>query len=417
MRTRENIERHLLARSKPPTWGDRSVLPDYAGYSIAGLPALIERVFGGDDASTAMEDTLSDLSGFDRVVLLILDGLGYRKLESLFARLPDLTLRSLSETGYFLPLTSVFPATTVASLVSIGTGLTPLEHGLVGYRLYLRETSAITNMIRYAMVGNGRNDAAFSAGLDADTIVPQPTLHERLATRDVDVHTLLPQHISGSGLSRALYRGSAHVHAAVALSDMFATARALLTRGASPTFLSLYWPGLDSIAHVRGPETDSYVAELRAIDDALRRELLGRVGRTLLILTSDHGFVTMAPEDYLRLHETPDVERGLLLPPVGEPRASYLYVRDGEKERVSRALNAESRDGLVCVDSRTLVEDGLLGTGTPHPEIANRIGDLAVISTGSSGIFHPYHDAVLLRGMHGGLTEQEMLVPLIACPL
>jgi len=337
--------------------------------------------------------------------------------QSLFERFGDLALRSLARAGVFVPLTSVFPATTVAALTSIDTGLTPLEHGLIGYRLYLRETAAITNMVRFAMVGNGRSDAAFSAGLDIETLVPGPTLHERLGARGIDVHALLPQHIAASGLSTALYRGTAHLHACAGLSDMLVLSRELLTRATSRTFLSLYWPGLDTIAHARGPQSDAYTAELRAIDDGLRREWIGQVGRTLLILTADHGFVSMAPDDYVRLGDAPELERALLLPPVGEPRASYLFVREGERDRITDGLRKRLRDGLVCVDSRAVLEDGLLGEGRAHAELAARIGDLTVVSTGRAGLFHPYHDAALLPGMHGGLTEEEMLVPLIVAPL
>jgi len=417
MRSRESVEQLLLARDKPTRWGPKSVLPDYAGYSIAGLPALVECLFEGDGPSTPMTALAADFPPFEHVVLLILDGFGYRKAETLFDRFPDLALRSLSRQGSYFPLTSVFPSTTVASLVSITTGLTPIEHGMIGYRLYLRETASITNMIRFAMVGNGRTDAAFDAGLDAESIVPSPTLHERLESRDVNVHTLLPQYISSSGLSRVLYRGSKRVHASAGLSDMLVMARQLLAGATSRTFLSLYWPGLDTIAHARGPNADAYHAEFRAIDDAIRRELLGQVPKTLLILSSDHGFVSMSPDDYVQLSDEPEVSRALLLPPVGEPRASYLFVREGTRERVLQALDHRVKDGLVCVDARTLLEDGLLGIGTPHPEVVARIGDLAVVATGRAGIYHPYRDAVLLRGMHGGLTEDEMLVPFIASPL
>jgi hypothetical protein len=417
MPTRSDIEQHLLNRPAPAPWAADCVLPDYGGYSIVGLAGLIDRFFGGEEPSSKLADLASDVPAADHVILLLTDGLGYRKTESLFERFPDSTLASLAETGLFLPLTSVFPATTVAALASIGTGRTPLEHGLIGYRLYLRETSAVTNMIRYSMVGNGRGDAAFHAGLDVETIVPSPTLHERLDRNAVEAHTLLPQHIAGSGLSRALYRGNGRVHATAGLTDMLVMARDLVGRATSRTFLSLYWPGLDTVAHIRGPESAAYVAEWRALDDALRRELVGQVDKTLLIVASDHGFVTMRPSDYLQPRDLPDLDRGLLLPPVGEPRASYLYVRDGVKETVMRAVDRGAADGLVCIDSAALVDDGLLGHGTPHPEIAHRIGDLAVLSTGAAGLFHPYQDAILLRGMHGGLTEEEMLVPLIACQL
>jgi len=418
MPNRERIEQQILDRSNPSVWGETCILPDYNGYCIAGLAGWIEQLFCHQASGSPLSNLTEDLPPFEHVLLLVLDGLGYRKLQSLFERVPESTLSTLARDGLFLPLTSVFPSTTVAALASIATGQTPLEHGLIGYRLYLRETSAITNMIRYSMVGNGRGEAAFHAGLDLETILAGPTAQERLTQQGIETHTILPQHIAGSGLSRTLYRGSTHVHQTVGLADMLVTARETLARATSRSFLSLYWPGLDTVAHVRGPHTEAYFAEWRVIDDALRRELVGRAGKTLLLLTADHGFVPMNPEDYIRLPAASDADGDLLLPPVGEPRASYLYVRHGAKERVARALaGASSDDGLVCVDSRTLIDDRLLGIGTPHPEIPRRLGDLAVVSTGRAGVFHPYQDAVLLRGMHGGLTEQEMLVPLIACSL
>jgi len=417
MPNHNRIEQQILSRTSPPSWGPGSVLPDYAGYSIVALPSLVERLFGFDGSVTPWPEIASDLSGYDHVIMLLLDGLGYRKTESLFEHLPEATLLSLGRDGLFFPITSVFPSTTVAALVSISTGLTPLEHGLVGYRLYLRETSAITNMIRFAMVGNGRNDVAFSAGLDPTTIVPGATVHERLAGHGVDVHTLLPQSIAGSGLSRVLYKGSAKLHPVAGLSDMLVSTRELLAQATSRTFLSLYWPGLDTLAHVRGPESEAYVAEFRAIDDAIQRELLGQCGNTLLIVTADHGFVPMPAANYIQFGDAPEIDRALLLPPVGEPRATYLHVRDGAKQRVAEILRQWEDQGLVCVDSHVLIDDQVLGTGTPHPGIHDRIGDLAVVATGSAGIFHPYQDAVMLRGMHGGLTEDEMLVPFIASSL
>jgi len=407
----------LLTRPNPARWGPAAILPDYGRYSIADLPAMVERLFRLADPRVPLAKVADQLPEYDRVVFLLVDGLGYRKLESLFDRFPDLATRSLAKAGLYFPITSVFPATTVSALASLTTGRTPLEHGMIGYRLYLRETSAITNMVRFAMVGNGRSDAAFGAGLDADSLVPGPTLPQRLQAHGVVVHTLLPQHIAGSGLSVALYKGSSHLHASTSLNDMLVTARTLLARASSKTFLSLYWPGLDTTAHVRGPDSDAFTAEARALDDALRRELIGQVDRTLLVLCADHGFVPMGEGDYVRLPDAQEFERSLLLPPVGEPRATYLFTREGERAHVSEALTRHLGDGLICVDSQTLISDGLLGRGAPHPELESRIGDLAVVSTGRAGLFHPYQDAVFLPGMHGGVTADEMLVPLIVCPL
>ena len=402
---------------RPTPWGAKTILPDYGGACIASLSDFVAQVLGVGPANAAKRLGLSDCPRFDRVLFFILDGFGYRKAQNLFDAFPDLALRSLGQQGQFVPLTSVFPSTTVAALVSISTGLTPLEHGMIGYRLYLRETGSVTNMIRFSMHGGGGSDSALKAGLDLNSLLIKPTFHQQMAEQGVAAHTVLPQYISTSGLSSALYRGSTSSHPAAGLSDMLVTARHLLNHADGKAFVSVYWPGLDTVAHVRGPETDAYVAELRAVDDAIRRELVGRIENTLLVFTSDHGFVPMRSEDYLHLDRQPEIERSLLLPPVGEPRATYFYARNGAHDRLVAAIQDMSADGLVLLDPKELIEAELLGTTNPHPEIGNRIGDAALVATGRSGIFHAYPNAIMLRGMHGGLTEDEMLVPLVVSEL
>ena len=412
-----SIEQRLLSRKNPLGAGQDVVFPDYAGYCIVSIPSLIASVLGTDENPSPLSDIAQAFDSYDRVVLLILDGFGFRKAQALFRKFPDSVLKELGERGSLTPLTSVYPSTTVAALTSLSTGLSPLEHGMIGYRLYLREIAAITNMIRFTTHGNPRPESAFAIGLNPETLFLQPTFCERLGASGVSSHSVLPHHISGSGLSKALYRGSTESHSAVSLPDMFVRTREILANSRGKTFVSLYWPNLDSVAHVLGPDSESYRDEFCAVDAAIRQGLIGQTDNTLLIVTSDHGFVPMAPEDYLLLNSEFNADRALLMPPVGEPRASYLFTRDGNQDLIQNAFRQPREDGLICLESQDLIKSGLLGTNTPHPEIANRIGNLALLSTGSGGIFQDYPDAVLLRGMHGGLTEHEMLVPLIVAPL
>jgi hypothetical protein len=394
---------------------ERAVFPDYEGLSITKVPDVVRAALGLDVEAGALVDAVRP-PRTDRVLLLLLDGLGYRKLERIWSEHPDLATHRLAESGGIHRLSTVFPSTTVAALTSYSTGLSPLQHGMIGYRLYLRELSAITNMIQFS-VGDGNGDSAFRAGLDLDHLLPGPTVYERLTREGVVTHTLLPQYITASGLSRLLYRGSTALHPAANLSDMLTMARHILNEATSKTLLTLYWPGLDSLGHARGPESDAYLAEARAIDDALRRELVGRVDDTLLLLSSDHGFVGMQPSDYLDLASLPELNGNALLRPVGEPRASYFYLRDGAKTGLPWRSPSLLQGDLLFVDSEDAFRSGLLGSGTPHPETRNRLGDVLLISTGRAGLYQPYPDAPYLRGMHGGLTEEEMVVPLIASML
>jgi len=407
------IERHLLERPNPLGRGLSVVYPDYEGYCIANIPELIASLLGTAEAEEHWADIVRQAAGVERIVFLLLDGFGYRKAQELFAAFPGTALEGLAERGCGHALTSVYPSTTVSALTSLSTGLTPLEHGMVGYRLYLRETATITNMIRFSTVGNPKPESVFALGLERKALFPQQTIHQRLVNAGVAVHSILPGHIAQSGLSTALYRGCATQHAAVSLPDMFARTRDILSKETGKTFVSLYWPGLDSVAHVVGPHSPSYRDEFLAVDDAIRRGLLGGAKDTLLIVTADHGFVPMTPEDYLLLDGEFDAVEALLMPPVGEPRASYLFTRNGAGDRIRSAFADARDDGLVCLEPEELFETHLLGIRTPHPEVAHRIGDMALLSTGRAGTFQDYPDAALLRGMHGGLTEDEMLVPLI----
>jgi hypothetical protein len=286
---------------------------------------------------------------------------------------------------------------------------------MLGYRLYLREVSAVVNMIQLSVVG-GRSEAPLPEAFAIDTLLPCPTVYERLADCNVDTHVLLPRGIAGSGLSRLLYRGASHIHPAIGLSDMLALARQILNRARSRTVVTVYWPGLDSIAHPRGSQSEAYVAEAASVAAALRRELAGRVGRTLLVLSSDHGFASMTASDYVPTTHFPKLHDRRLLFPVGEPRASYLFLRPDAGSTTASPSPAVEED-LLFVDADEALSLGLFGSGQIHPETPHRLGDLLVVSTGRRGLLHPYPDAPFLQGMHGGLTADEMIVPLVVSPL
>ena len=415
MERQKEIERRLTSRPVPEGFPLGVVFPDYAGFSIAGVPLVIERALAQSDAETPLLEAIP-ASSYDRVLLLVLDGFGYRALQKL-RRSGDIpVIDRLIDRGTLLPITSVFPSTTVTALTSLVTGLAPCAHGMIGYRLYLREISEITDMIRLTLVDASRSTSAEEAGLDLAQLVPGPTFCERLTAYGISIHVLLPRAITQSGLSRVLYRGCTDTHPTAGFADMCVQARHILQSATGSALVTMYWPGLDSIAHVRGPDADSYRAEAMAVDAVLGHQLVDRAERTLLLITSDHGFVSMAPTDYVQLSALGDIAEELVRLPVGEPRASYLHLKNGTRSRLEDVVALG--DGLIRLGRDRFLSSGLLGREEEaHPEIVHRVGDVAILSTGTAGIYHPYPNAPLLRGMHGGLTDQEMLVPLIAALL
>ncbi len=104
--------------------GDHPLLPDYGGACIASLvPALLEP---GPQVPAWLPAAAVEA---DQVVLLVLDGLGWDQLQERRHLAPTLSAMAGG------PITSVTPTTTATALTSIATGLTPGEHGVVGYRV------------------------------------------------------------------------------------------------------------------------------------------------------------------------------------------------------------------------------------------------------------------------------------------
>ncbi len=118
------------------------IAPNYDGRSVVNVAASIVKIFGAKISTAPLDAAILDKFTRDikRVVLVIIDGLAYRRLLDILDANPQNGFHSLLRGNTeFVPLTSVFPSTTVAALTSLWTGFTPAEHGALGYTMLLRD--------------------------------------------------------------------------------------------------------------------------------------------------------------------------------------------------------------------------------------------------------------------------------------
>ena len=119
------------------------LIPDYAGPNVRGIiPALLGP---GPWASSLPSWMPEPVAAAEQVVLLVLDGLGWEQLQDRRQLMPVLTSMSGGA------ITTVAPTTTATALSSIATGLTPAEHGLLGYRMMIG--GEVLNVLRWASAG------------------------------------------------------------------------------------------------------------------------------------------------------------------------------------------------------------------------------------------------------------------------
>jgi hypothetical protein len=132
----------------------------------------------------------------------------------------------------------------------------------------------------------------------------------------------------------------------------------------------------------------------------------------LFLLTADHGQIDAPPSEAVYLRDHPELRNGLMMDFTGDPRAAYLTVRNGDNGRVREYMASRLGREFHVLDSQEALRAGLFGGGKPAPEAQYRIGDLVALPHGQKFLYDE-DDAPRMQGRHGGLSPQEMLVPLL----
>lgn len=102
---------------------------------ITNLACSIRKYFGLEYTHNTLKniDEILEKSNTQNVVMILCDGMGSNILD-----------KALDSDSFLIkhrikPITTVFPATTVAATTSILTGLNPVETGMLGWTMYYKD--------------------------------------------------------------------------------------------------------------------------------------------------------------------------------------------------------------------------------------------------------------------------------------
>lgn len=363
--------------------------------AAAGLLGVPDGPNQPDDLAVA---DCVDADRTDRVLVVLVDGLGWHLLPQLAGSAPLLASVLAGGTGRLTRLDCTFPSTTPTSLVSLGTGALPGEHGILGFTLRVPGTDRVLNHVRW------RDDPAPAIWQ------PVPTWFERLKNAGVSARAALPALFVGSGLTEAAYRG-AELHPAEPTDDYPGLVADVLH--AAPGLVYGYTAELDTAAHVFGVGSEKWHAAATNVDTLLTRLLEALPANAAMLVTADHGGINVPAEARIDLDTAPGLAEGIEVV-AGEPRVRYLHTVPGAAGDV-RAAWAELMDGRATVYSREqAVATGMFGpVAAPHLE---RLGDVVVVCSGDTAVLASAHEppeTSRLVGFHGGATAAEIAIPLI----
>ena len=341
-------------------------------------------------------DDLLGLPASDRYVIVLVDGLGWHLLRKAVRNAEYLT----SLLGDARPITAGVPSTTVTSLTSLGTGLSPGEHGMVGY------TSRVPGL------GQVLNALYWDAPVDPRDYQPQPTMFERALAAGVAVTSVSPAHFATSGLTVAAQRGAEFVGFTNSSDDhQRASLIAAAAARGDRSLVYAYERDLDHAGHAHGCESGDWLDALTQIDRRLAVIRASLPDEVTMIITGDHGMVDVRPAHRLIAEDEPQLLVGLDAI-AGEARFRQLYV-DRDNPRLVAARWADLLGERAWVRTREdAIDDGWFGP--VDDRVLERFGHVLVAMRDEWAIMtqtQPREHGLV--GMHGSLTPAEMTVPLL----
>ncbi len=406
------------------------IKPLYDSYSFSNIIGTIEYILTGKSDKRLPLDVLDSLgTDFDKVVLLFVDALGWRFIEPRLQT--SNVVKKLENKGVLSKLTSIFPSTTSAAVPVMNIGKEPLETELIEWRQYNDKVDDIIMPIKFKHGYNRRIDLKGTFDLQPEDIYPTENIYHKLISQGVKSTTFMGDSYADSEFNKALMNGAEMFPYFTLDEALYALSEKVINTKSEKHFMHLYVNYIDDIAHKYGagsPELDIQIDNvLRLIDELLLQKTEGKAGKTLLLITADHGHDVFDPEETFYINKViPDFEKYLrrnsrneLILPSGSAKDVFLHINPeflGEAKNVlEKSLNGIGEVYL----SKDLLDQGFFGIAKPSEKFMKIIGDLVLLPYSGQSIWWYQGEKYLKtsKGQHGGLSRYEMEIPLFAYPL
>jgi hypothetical protein len=370
------------------------IFPDYKN-SVVNVSSSVIKAFGGRVFYSPLKE-LAFLKKSEKIVLLVIDGLGYEFLK-------ERGQNTFLWENCIGKITSVFPTTTASAETSLETGVAPQQHGITGWTMYLKELGIVSKILLFEARFGG---SLLAAGINRDDIYTESILTEKIYAPSVMV---LPRIVAARFCTDDW---------AAPFNDLDGMIGQIEKALIKPEirFVYSYWIELDYICHKYGCASKEAKNHLFSVDNAIKN-LAGllKKEKASLVIVADHGLCDIPKNNRIVLQDYCDIYDCLILPLCGDSRAPFCYVKMGRGKEFENLV--KKKLGFCCVlrKSSDLLKNGVFGSGKPNVRLADRIGDYVLLAKEGYTI----RDLLMkeakpvLKAHHGGLSKEEMYVPLI----
>ena len=386
------------------------VKPRYDAGGFAGIP---QRILG-----------LLSAHRYDAIVLFLIDGFGWRFFEK-FQDAPF--LQQVVRDGTVTKLITQFPSTTAAQITTIHTGMPVGEHGVFEWYYYEPTLDKVIAPLLFSFAGTPQRDTLKPTDAKTSRLYPTTNLYRPLKKQGVAPTIFQHREYTPSTYSNMLFAG-AKVLGYKTLPEALVNLAEALSEPKSPAYFFFYFDKVDAISHEYGPESAQTTAEiltfLMTMENIFLKAQANSNKKTLFLLTADHGQTETDPQTTIYLNRDPvfaGIEKflktnrsGELIVPCGSARDFFLYVKDEMLDEAQAFLTTRLEGRAEVQKVANLAEAGYFGP-VVSPVFRARAGNLVILPYRGESVWWFEKDKFeqKFRGHHGGLTKQEMEIPLL----
>ena len=361
--------------------------PNY-DHSTLGITNTLLRYYGVHSDMYYLPELEEAIEhNYKNIVFIILDGMGVDMLQH------DLPFFSFLRRHIKAKISSVFPSTTVAATSSYYSGLSPVEHGWLGWAPYFKKLGRAVEIFT-------NKDYYTGEMLEESVVKDMPYVHifDRIkaVNKDVCLTKVMPQKINPDGVSNI---------------DEFCERIIEQTKKKENQFVLAYWLYPDSTSHEFGPYSKDVKKVLKELNSKMK-ELCAKLDDTLVIISADHGHINS--KDVI-LNDYPDLMDCFAVPLALDGRAQTVFLKKGKEATFIDLFRKYLAKDFILMKSEDALKMNLFGKGTPHSAVKDFLGDYLIIAKGEKSLVQRFENDVYsyLPGMHSGITNKEMVVPLI----
>lgn len=359
--------------------------PDYDN-CITNIPNSILNYFGfeGDRKTSTTLDSHLDKE-YDNVIVLLLDGMGKCIMDE-----------NLDKNGFFQKhlketYSSVFPPTTVAATTSMLSGLNPCEHGWLGWDCYFPQIN--------------KNVTVF---LNKEMETNQPAADYNVAYRYCGYENIVKKIERKCGKDTAYFVAPFVEPYPQIFEDVCKRITDLCVKPGKK-FIYSYWPEPDFTMHKKGCYGEEGKSVLKNLETQVKK-MCSSLKKTLIIVTADHGHID---SKCVSIKDYPKILECLVRVPSIEPRALNLFIKQEKKAQFISEFQKEFGEKFWLMSKEEVIQRQLFGPNTEHPSFRDMLGDYVAIAISDLTICVTREEANDLIGVHAGITEDEMEIPLI----